>query len=187
MHVGSRILVRVSRPPLPIPLAVLAASLMACGAGRSATATMTDDAKRERIETMYAEYRRQSFPDVPEVSAAELPALAARGEVVVVDVRTAAEQAVSMIPGAMTREAFEAKGADLAGKRVVTYCTIGYRSGLYASELRARGIDAANLAGSVLAWSHQGLPFTHDGADTKRVHVYGKTWNLAASGYEAVW
>ena len=38
-----------------------------------------------------------------------------------------------------------------AGRRVVTYCTVGYRSGLYAAELLGRGVEALNLAGSLIA------------------------------------
>ena len=55
--------------------------------------------------------------------------------VVVVDVREAAETAVSMIPGAVTKEQFEAEAERYAQHTVVAYCTIGYRSGKYCQEL----------------------------------------------------
>jgi Rhodanese-related sulfurtransferase len=62
--------------------------------------------------------------------------------VTLVDVRTRAEQKVSMIPGAITLHEFESqlkqhpnKWQD-DGQLVVTYCTIGYRSGLEAQRLR---------------------------------------------------
>ena len=62
---------------------------------------------------------------------------------------------------------------------MVAYCTIGMRSGLYTKELRERGIEAYNLMGSVLSWSHAGRDFEGADGPTRRVHVYGATWDLA--------
>ena len=45
-----------------------------------------------------------------------------------------------------------------------------------------------NLAGSMLAWTHaDGELVDSDGNPTKRLHVFGKRWNLAADGYEGIW
>lgn len=143
--------------------------------------------KRRRIGEMYAGYQAE-FPDVPVVSVEELVA-ALEGEAppLLVDVRQQEERAVSTLPGAVSQGELESMAGDLEGRRIVTYCTIGYRSGLYAAELRRRGLDAYNLEGSILAWTHAGLPLEHDGEETRRVHVFGPRWNLAADGYEAVW
>lgn len=78
------------------------------------------------------------------------------------------------------------------GKRIVVYCTIGYRSGKYAMELAGQGIRAENLEGGILSWSHAGGPFQvrNDAGlatPTRRVHVYDKGWNLLHPDYEAVW
>ena len=101
-----------------------------------------------------------------------------------VDVRSDEERAVSTLPGAVSQEAFEATAP--AGP-VVTYCTIGARSGEYADGLRKQGRDVRNLAGSLLAWTHAGGPLTDaEGEPTRRVHVYGKRWDLIHSDYEAV-
>jgi rhodanese-related sulfurtransferase len=62
--------------------------------------------------------------------------------VTLVDVRTKAEQKVSMIPGAITLHEFESQLKQNPNKwqgdgaLVITYCTIGYRSGLEAQRLR---------------------------------------------------
>lgn len=166
-----------------LPALVLA--LAGCAGG--AASGLDDAGKRARIDAMYAEYR-QEFPDVEAISAAELARrLDGDDPPVVVDVRTDEERQVSMIPGAISQQEFERHRDELAGREVVTYCTIGYRSGLYAEELLAEGWKAENLAGSILAWTHAGLPLVHDGEPTRRVHVYGERWNLAASGYDAVW
>jgi sodium/bile acid cotransporter 7 len=140
-----------------------------------------------KIETMYRKYRRE-FPDVPDVTAAELRLLLDGGEVLVVDVRDANERAVSTIPGAITVEEYERDHSDGRDVSVVTYCTIGYRSGLFADQLRQRGVTVLNLNGGILAWSHaDGRLVTPAGEPTKRVHVYGRRWNLLPTDFVAVW
>ena len=137
---------------------------------------------------MYAGYK-PSFPEVADVSPNEVVALQQElgPELVLVDVREPREREVSMLPGAISREQFDARRDELAGRTVVAYCTIGYRSGRFADELRKAGVDARNLKGSILAWSHAGLPLVAGGEPTRRLHVYGADWDLAAEGYETVW
>ena len=138
----------------------------------------------QQIDTMYATYRA-AFEGVPEVRVSELSGLT---DPVFVDIRTPEEQAVSMIPGALTEAQFDAQREALAGRPVVAYCTIGARSGEWAKAKREDGVEALNLVGSILAWTHAGKPLkAPDGTETKRVHVYGSTWNLVADGYEATW
>lgn len=161
--------------------------LTACNSTDIGPTPATNATPLEQIETMYAEYR-EDFPEVKEITPQGVADLQKSDDIVLVDVREPEEQAVSMIPGAITAEAFAAAEETYRDKRVVTYCTIGARSGVYADALRKKGFDVFNLKGSLLAWTHAGLPLTDaDGQDTKRVHVYGKTWDLAAEGYEAVW
>ncbi|MCB9664606.1 MAG: rhodanese-like domain-containing protein [Alphaproteobacteria bacterium] len=135
---------------------------------------------------MYAGYKK-TFGDVPDVTATEAQALLADGRVLLVDVREPQEREVSTLPGAVTPDELAAHPEEAEGKVVVAYCTIGYRSGQWAKEQREKGLDVRNLAGSVLAWTHAGGPLVHDGEPTRKVHVYGATWNLARSDYEAVW
>jgi sodium/bile acid cotransporter 7 len=144
-----------------------------------------DDARQGEVARLYARYQ-QEFPDVPSIDAATLAELQQRDEVLLVDVRTEAERAVSTLPGAIPAEDFDPSQAH--GRTVVAYCTIGYRSGLWAAEQREHGVDAANLQGSLLAWTHAGQPLVApDGSETRRLHVYGPRWDLARSDYEAVW
>jgi rhodanese-related sulfurtransferase len=148
---------------------------------------LTDAEKRARIDELYEGYR-SDFPGAPEVTAEALARMLAGPEPpVLVDVRGADEREVSTLPGAVSREEFEAHPERFAGREVVTYCTIGYRSGRYAEELVEKGWKAHNLRGSIVSWTHIGGELDHGGAATRRVHVYGRTWNLVASGYEAVW
>ncbi len=145
----------------------------------------------EDVAALYASYRR-AFPDVPEISvealmAARDEARPGEGEVVLVDVRDASERAVSVIPGAISVEELQAAGDVIQDRLVVTYCTIGYRSGRYAERLLERDFRVANLEGSLLAWIHAGGALVDAEGPTRRVHVYGKRWNLLPAGYEPVW
>lgn len=166
---------------------VVAVGLVAYSAALAlARPPATDEGKAARVAAMYDGFKNL-FTGVPEVTVTELEALEAKEDVVVVDVRPPEEREVSMIPGAITSETYEANPEAYADKVAVAYCTIGFRSGQWAKAQRAEGHDVRNLAGSILAWTHAGLPLEHDGEPTKRVHVYGERWNLARSDYDAVW
>lgn len=174
----------IARTILMMGMALL---LTACNSTDIGPTPATNATPLEQIETMYAEYR-EDFPEVKEITPRGVADLQKSDGIVLVDVREPKEQAVSMIPGAITAEAFAAAEETYRDKTVVTYCTIGARSGVFADALRKKGFDVFNLKGSLLAWTHAGLPLTDaNGQETKRVHVYGKTWDLAAEGYEAVW
>lgn len=148
---------------------------------------MSDEQKLEKIQTLYTKYQRK-FPEVRSISPQELREMQqGNREMVIVDVRQSEEQEVSMIPGAITTGEFEARAGELEGKLVVTYCTVGYRSGLYAQQLQRQGWEVANLAGSLLAWTHAGQQLIDADGPTRRVHVYGKDWDFAADGYDPVW
>ena len=148
----------------------------------------TDDEKRAQIEDFY-NISSVQFSGISEISAHELKEKVY--QYVLVDVRTAEEQSVSMLPGAITQEEFEKNKEAFRGKPVVTYCTIGYRSGLFAKQL-GNDWDVANLRGSILSWCHAGGRLvsgddSQSPEETKRVHIYSKQWNLLPKGYEAVW
>lgn len=151
---------------------------------------MADAAHAQReIEARYEALKAKAFVDAPEVTVAELQAM--QPPPVLCDVRTPAEWAVSTLPGALRREELELdlepyRGADAPA--VVCFCTIGARSGAAALALRARGVNALNLRGSLLAWTHAGgqLVEPATGQPTRRVHTYSAEWALQAPGYEAV-
>ncbi len=160
--------------------------LSALGAQLGLSPSPIDDAGRvEQIDTLYGTYAKE-FSDVESIEVADLIALLERGEVVVVDVRSERERAVSTLPGAVPADAFD---PDTVGdKMVVAYCTIGFRSGLWVADQRDQGVQAVNLKGSVLAWTHAGQPLLDSaGKPTQRVHVYGRKWDLARTDYQAVW
>ncbi|MEO6094625.1 MAG: rhodanese-like domain-containing protein [Fibrobacteria bacterium] len=130
---------------------------------------------------------------VPIIKAAELKTVIDDTGLVLVDVRKTGEQQVSMLPHALTTAQFAEtfRHGIPKGKRLVVYCTIGYRSGRYAEELAKQGIKAENLEGGVLAWSFAGGKFLmQDGnggwTETNRIHVYDAEWNIVHPDYRAV-
>ncbi len=139
---------------------------------------------QEMIKSIAADY-----PDVATVTPAALRGLLETGTVVLVDVREPEERAVSTLPGAIDMAAFETRTSEwrAGGLTVVAYCTVGLRSSAYARRMGARGIRVHNLEGGILAWSHAGYTFRAGASPTRRLHVYGRRWNLAAKGYEATW
>ena len=106
---------------------------------------------------------------------------------VLVDVRAPEEVAVSMIPGAITQQQFEKSSQRFRDGTVIVYCTIGYRSGQYASKLIEQGFTAKNFKGSILAWCEANQPLvTPQGVATNRVHTYSSKYKVSEK-YKAVW
>jgi rhodanese-related sulfurtransferase len=102
----------------------------------------------------------------------------ARRDVVLFDVRTPAEQAVSRIGGAisispeMTPAAWrQSYGATTIGKRVVFYCAVGLRSARLAAPL-----GHANLRGGIFRWSRDGHALVNDTGPTRQVHPFNERW-----------
>lgn len=155
------------------------AALLSCSPPRS------DAEKLAKVYAMYEDFR-PDFPGVEDLAPAEAMRLAARGRVVFVDARPENERAVSVLPGAVS-DAFLADPGRFAGLTAIAYCTIGYRSGRLAERLAGQGVRVYNLRGGILAWTLEGGKIHGpDGREIRRIHVYGRTWNLPPAGYEAV-
>ncbi len=123
----------------------MALALAGCGTARTAEA--------EGIAAIAA---------IETVDAAALSALVARGEVVLVDVRTPEEFAAGRIAGAVNLPLDGFDPATLprqAGKETVLYCRSDRRSGLAARQVvAALGQPVRHLGGGILAWQAAGLP-----------------------------
>ena len=172
------------RSPFRVPrwaLLLLVAVLSACGSGAA-----TEADRRLVLDGMIEEVRT-AFPDVPTATPADVAQWLAADDVVLVDVRSDEERAVSTLPGALTADDFEGRLEELAGRRVVAYCTIGRRSAEYAERMSELGVEVHNLEGSILAWTHDGGTLVADGQVTRELHVFGRRWDLAADGYRTTW
>jgi rhodanese-related sulfurtransferase len=147
---------------------------------------LTDARKKEIVYNLYAEYKKD-FPAVDDLTPAQAMALMNSGRVVFVDTRKPEEMAVSMLPGAVSQNQFLNHIDDYKDKTVVAYCTMSYRSGVFAREMAQKGITVKNLAGGILAWTLEGgKVYDASGIETKRIHVYGDRWDYAPAGYETV-
>ncbi len=130
---------------------------------------------------------RARFPDVPRFTVPEYLAFADTADVVLVDVRREEERAVSHIAGSIPYWEFEKNAEAYRDRPVVCYCTIGWRSSAYARDLVREGWDARNLEGSLLAWAQHDRELVGPDGPTRRLHVYGKRWNVLPPGWEGVW
>ena len=126
----------------------------------------------------------REFPDVPRMETSELAELLKSPEQqrpLLLDVRTRAEFEVSHLPGAIRVE----PGSDPAAlrlprdKRIVTYCSVGYRSAAMAKRLRDGGYpQVTNLEGSIFQWANENRPLVNDGRPTDKVHPYNGVWGM---------
>ncbi len=176
------------RPMLILSVFLLALFVAIAGATafRGSFTSMNDGEKRKSIEDLYRGYKR-NFSGVEDITPEEAIRLHHEGRAVFIDIREKREQAVSMIPGAITEETFLKSPEDVKNKILIAYCTISYRSGKLAERLAPRGMRISNLQGGLLGWVHAGGPIADQSGETRRIHVYGPKWNLAPAGYEAVW
>jgi sodium/bile acid cotransporter 7 len=174
----------------PTSAAILVAFLMlvaglACPS-RSVAEPPSDNEKFQRVMAMYADYRRD-FAGIEEIGAAEALQRVGDPSVVFVDVREPEEQAVSMIPGAVTSAVYLADPGRFGGQHIIAYCTISYRSGKLAAKMQRKGITIVNLKGGLLAWVHAGGPLVRGNRPVEDLHVYGRKWDLAPQVIQTVY
>ena len=103
-------------------------------------------------------------------------------DVVLLDVRTAAEYAEGHIERAILIDQKQSdfvekvKAAIATDRKIAVYCRSGRRSANAANRLAAEGYRCVNLQGGILAWKEAGMPVT---TDTYEVDVFktksGKT------------
>jgi rhodanese-related sulfurtransferase len=146
------------------------------------------------IKTAYMLVKLE-LSDIPEISSTTLsqvmesstPTIARN--FILVDIRTPQERDVSIIPGAVDDQTFERHLTDHQHKKIIVYCTIGYRSGFYVRTLRDKGLNAYNLSEGILGWTHaDGRLLDSHGHSTRQVHVYSRPWHLAVKDdYMAVY
>lgn len=146
---------------------------------------LTDSQKRSAVYEMYAEYKRD-FPEVLDISPSDAGDLLSEGQIQFVDVRNPEEIGISTLPGAIDRHSYLQNKGQYGNKTVVAFCTISYRSGIFAQEMARQGVAVQNLTGGILAWILEGGQIFDEGGASKRLHVYGPKWDLAPGDFETI-
>jgi len=147
---------------------------------------LSDAAKHQKVESLYDGYKT-NFPDVLDLTPRQAMDFIADQKTVFIDTREPEEQQISMLPGAITEKEFLNNYKSYEDHVKIAYCTISYRSGVFADNFQKRGIPVYNLRGGILAWVHAGGKVYDQSGETYRIHVYGQKWNLAPERYEPVW
>jgi rhodanese-related sulfurtransferase len=127
---------------------------------------------------------RSEFPQVQRITTAQLAAWLAdqsRPAPLLLDVRTRAEFDVSHLRGAVhvAPDASASLLREPKDRPIVTYCSVGYRSGAFAQKLQAAGYtNVANLEGSIFRWANEGRPVFRGAEQAAEVHPFNRTWGL---------
>ncbi len=146
----------------------------------------TDAEKKRRIESMIADFEPKF--NVPQIEVAAVDRLVKEKNYLLLDVREPKETRVSAIAGAITKEQFEQNPALYKDKKIIAYCTIGYRSSKFAERMNKQGYQISNMRGSLLLWSHaQGALVNSRGEATQQMHVYGRDWDLLPKAYQSTY
>ena len=145
------------------------------------------------------------FPKCPIISTTELILLMTRDKktadslidtsLILVDIRSQEERDVSMIPGAITAEDFEvlvkSNPEAVKSRLIVPYCTIGYRSGKWGTNLvEQHGFTNVRNGEGIVLWTYESSNLVSKNGDavepSKTVHTFGSSWDLAAEGFSTV-
>ncbi|MBP6794651.1 MAG: rhodanese-like domain-containing protein [Saprospiraceae bacterium] len=149
-------------------------SVTACHIHAQKTTGMVKDAAFDKTITGLLDF---------EVTAISVSDLQKMKEVLLLDAREEEEFAVSHIPGAVhigynhwSKEAVKNINME---KKIVVYCSVGYRSEKIGKKLKDLGFENVyNLYGSIFEWANQGLPLeSSDGSKTNKIHTYNKNWS----------
>lgn len=133
---------------------------------------------------------RADFPLVQSFNSTDVAQRLEYGHrLLLLDVRTPEEFAVSHLPGAIRvdpsaskPEILAAIGSAAKGRDIVFYCSVGVRSTRLANrlhaELASRGASAiGNLSGGIFGWHNQGRRLIGtDGMPTVFVHPFDREW-----------
>jgi rhodanese-related sulfurtransferase len=121
---------------------------------------------------------------VPTITAKSLSEIISNKDIVLVDVRDTKEREVSFLQNSISVDEFNKNKDMYKNKTIIAYCTIGYRSGIFAKKYSKYKVQ--NLIGGVLMWSHVNGQFFNTKGPTKDVHVYSDSWDFLNSKYRAV-
>ncbi len=119
--------------------------------------------------------------NVPEVTVADVVKM---DSVLFLDAREIAEFNVSHLEGAIS-VGYDRFNENVVAtlnknKKIVVYCSVGYRSEKITEKLKKSGFtDVSNLVGGIFEWINQdNIVVDNSGNATKNVHAYNRTWGV---------
>jgi len=143
-------------------------------------------------ETEFEEMATQMAQgDTRDIEVATLKTM--QDKVILLDTREKKEYEISHIPGAIWvgYDNFNMKRVKAIAKdaKIVTYCSVGYRSERIGEKLQKAGFtDVSNLKGSIFKWINEGNTLEDkDGQTTDKVHGFDKNWGKWVRGDKAVY
>ncbi len=125
---------------------------------------------------------RKSHPDVRQMTVPELQKrLVQEASIVLLDVRSSEEFAVSQLKGGVSVPTDKAVSKQVEtlpkDSLIVVYCSVGLRSAATAQALQKRGYrNVFNLEGSLFEWANSGLPVYRGEIKVDRVHPFDRKW-----------
>lgn len=127
----------------------------------------------------------QRYPGVPHISPDQLGSMA-REDLVFFDVREADEYGVSQIdrairvsPSIRASTFLHEHAAELEGKTVILYCSVGERSSNLAERVMAQSNGAKavyNLEGGIFRWHNENRRVANSEGETTFIHPYSRRW-----------
>lgn len=181
----------------------------------SAAITTDEGAVASKLEQVRVIVNRctSKFPDVQVITCKDIKELRDApvldhqpAPVILIDVRDTVELKVSMIPGAISQVEFEQLDKDSIAEDTILapYCTVGFRSGVYAEGLIRKGFTNVRNSEGIVMWTHDseeplvqvkktqesdergGVRINTTATPIKVVHTYGAKWDLCREDYESI-
>jgi len=130
----------------------------------------------------------KDLPDMSHISRADLATELRSNEILLLDTRPLKEYNISHISGALqvdpniSPEMFHIKfGEALKNKKVIVYCSVGWRSSILGSRLQSTALSAGatsiqNLEGGLFGWHNDNRPLVNASGDTSGIHPYNLFW-----------
>ena len=117
------------------------------------------------------------FPNTPTVNIDVLEEWKKSEAILLVDVREEEEYLLSHLHGAKNWKSIEDFQYIPKDKRIVLYCSVGYRSAKLVQVLQRVGYTQVyNLKGSIFAWTNAGKPVFQADKQAVAVHPYNELW-----------
>ncbi len=159
------------------------AGILACPPASSIAQEQSEDSAKAWSTTL--RMIRARFPAVAQVPTDSLQSWLDRSpkqeDLILLDARESEEYAVSHLRGALPvaskEEALKVLRGAPANRRIVVYCSVGYRSSELAGFLMEKGYRrVCNLEGSIFRWANEGRPVYRGRKHVRVVHPYDGYW-----------